>query len=206
MRAEDSDDAARSAFAIRWDRPWRFDSSRASGYAGAMTRITKVTVLAAALLVSIGGGLAVAQVAGATAWTTDFRGPGMCLDVVNGGPDDRMTHLVPCGAFTGQRWSTASVAGGWSTLTTEFRGPGMCLDVINGGPLDGYTRLEPCGNFSGQHWHLRPEAGGAVRLTTEFRGEGMCLDVTNGGPRDGYTHLTPCGAFTGQLWHAQRPL
>lgn len=69
-----------------------------------MTRATKLTVLAATLLLSIGGGIAAAQVAGATAWTTDFRGPGMCLDVVNGGPRDGYTHLTPCGAFTGQLW------------------------------------------------------------------------------------------------------
>jgi hypothetical protein len=36
--------------------------------------------------------------------TTKFRGPGMCLDVFNGGPNDRQPHLAPCGNFSGQFW------------------------------------------------------------------------------------------------------
>ena len=36
--------------------------------------------------------------------TTQFRGPGMCLDIFNGGPDDNQPHLIPCANYSGQFW------------------------------------------------------------------------------------------------------
>jgi hypothetical protein len=36
--------------------------------------------------------------------TTVFRGPSICLDIFNGGPNNNQPHLVPCADFTGQRW------------------------------------------------------------------------------------------------------
>jgi hypothetical protein len=41
---------------------------------------------------------------GPTRLTTEFRGPGLCLDVVNGGPRNNFVELRPCGNFTGQMW------------------------------------------------------------------------------------------------------
>ena len=42
---------------------------------------------------------------GAIRLTTKFRGPGMCLDIFNGGANDNQPHLVPCSDFTGQLWT-----------------------------------------------------------------------------------------------------
>jgi hypothetical protein len=37
--------------------------------------------------------------------TTEFRGPNMCLDVVNGGRDNNDTQLTSCGNYSGQIWT-----------------------------------------------------------------------------------------------------
>jgi hypothetical protein len=34
----------------------------------------------------------------------DFRGPAMCLDIFNGGPDDNQPHLAQCADLSGQLW------------------------------------------------------------------------------------------------------
>ncbi len=47
------------------------------------------------------------QPAGHYQLTTAFRGPRMCLDVVNGGPRNNQAELRPCGNFTGQQWFAA---------------------------------------------------------------------------------------------------
>jgi hypothetical protein len=36
--------------------------------------------------------------------TTKFRGPGMCLDIFNGGRNNNQPHLAKCDNFTGQLW------------------------------------------------------------------------------------------------------
>ena len=36
--------------------------------------------------------------------TTLFRGPGMCLDIFNGGPNNDQPHLTKCSNFSGQLW------------------------------------------------------------------------------------------------------
>ena len=79
----------------------------------------------------------------------------MCLDVMNGGPNNNMVHLAPCGNYSGQFWRLNEEREGVYRLTTEFRGPGMCLDVVNGGPDNNDARLAPCGNYSGQFWTVR---------------------------------------------------
>lgn len=33
-----------------------------------------------------------------------FRGPRMCLDIVNGGPRNNFAALRRCGNFSGQQW------------------------------------------------------------------------------------------------------
>ncbi len=37
--------------------------------------------------------------------TTQFRGPGNCLDVFNGGPSNNMPQLRGCGNYSGQFWN-----------------------------------------------------------------------------------------------------
>lgn len=147
-----------------------------------------------------------AQNAAPMVWTTAFRGPDMCLDVVNGGAFDGFTILQQCGNFSGQHWFARPAASGWMEFTTEWRGPAMCLDVVNGGEYDTLTRLQPCENRTGQHWRIAPGGDGTLRLTTEFRGEGMCLDVVNGGAWDRLTRLEPCEGRTGQQWSSRNAL
>jgi hypothetical protein len=82
-----------------------------------------------------------------------LRGPGMCLDIFDGGPNDSEPHLVNCSNFPGQLWNIME-NGDLARLTTKFRGPGMCLDIFNGGPDDNQPQLRYCGDFSGQLWTL----------------------------------------------------
>jgi hypothetical protein len=42
--------------------------------------------------------------------TTLFRGPGMCLDVFNGGPDNNQPHLANCVNFSGQLWTLSKTS------------------------------------------------------------------------------------------------
>lgn len=120
-----------------------------------MTRGARLVSIVTVLALAVPAATVLAQGVGASPvrLTTEFRGPGMCLDVVNGGPGNNRTHLQPCGNFSGQHWIATPLGNGYSTLTTAFRGPGFCLDVVNGGPDDGQTELQPCGNCSGQNWH-----------------------------------------------------
>jgi hypothetical protein len=37
--------------------------------------------------------------------TTRFRGPGICLDIFNGGPDNNQPHLAKCDDLSGQLWT-----------------------------------------------------------------------------------------------------
>ena len=36
--------------------------------------------------------------------STDFRGPGMQLDIANGGAMNNFSHLAPAGNYSGQYW------------------------------------------------------------------------------------------------------
>lgn len=137
--------------------------------------------------------------AGPTRLTTEFRGAGMCLDVVNGGPTNHQAHLDTCQNVSGQSWIFEPAAGGMYRIHTEFTGPQRCLDI---NPSDNRAEFRPCGNFTGQLWRLTPGDNGTARLSTQFRGPGMCLDVVNGGPRNNFVELRPCGNFSGQLWHS----
>src|SRR5262245_38979540 len=101
--------------------------------------------------------------------STLFRGPGLVLDVINGGAQNDMTRLEPSQEVTGQFWRIAPAGGGYYRLSTLFRGLSLCLDIHNGGPLNDQPHLAPCGNFSGQLWTLTEE-GGHVKLKTQFRG------------------------------------
>jgi hypothetical protein len=131
--------------------------------------------------------------------STAFRGPGLVLDVINGGPQNNMTRLERSQEVTGQFWRIAPAGGGYYRLTTLFRGSTMCLDIHNGGPLNDQPHLAQCANFSGQFWTLTEE-GGRVKLKTQFRGPGMCLDIFNGGPSNNQPHLVNCANFSGQQW------
>jgi hypothetical protein len=87
--------------------------------------------------------------------STQFRGPGMKLDVFNGGPRNNQVHLVPCGNYSGQNW-LLSQSNGWYRLTTQFRGTGACLDIFNGGEDNNQPHLTDCANYSGQFWKIYP--------------------------------------------------
>jgi hypothetical protein len=130
-----------------------------------------------------------------------FGGSDMCLDVVNGGPDDKQTRLAPCGNFSGQFWTVTAHDDGHYTFTTDFLGPGFCLDVVNGSE----TGLAPCGNFSGQIWRQTSDgSGGGTQLTQDFL-SGMCLDTVNGGPRNNFVELRSCAHVSGQFWFLTLP-
>ena len=131
--------------------------------------------------------------------TTEFRGPKMCLDVVNGGPRNNQVWLDTCQNVTGQSWTFEPAGDDTYRMKTEFRGKKMCLDI---NPEDDRAEFRPCGNYSGQFWRLTPGPDDTARLTTEFRGPKMCLDVVNGGKRNNFVGLSPCGNFTGQFWNA----
>jgi len=130
---------------------------------------------------------------------TEFRGPGLSLDVFNGGPRNDLTHLAPRQDVSGQYWRFTPAADGSYRITTMFRGSDMCLDVFNGGPRNNQPHLAPCANVSGQHWLVMAD-GPWFRLATRFRGRGMCLDIFNGGDDDNQPHLAPCGNYSGQHW------
>jgi hypothetical protein len=75
-----------------------------------MTHRARIVLIVIVLALTGSAATALAQGLGATPLrlTTEFRGPGMCLDVVNGGPDDGQTELQPCGDFSGQLWHTSA--------------------------------------------------------------------------------------------------
>jgi len=39
---------------------------------------------------------------------SQFRGPGQCLDIFNGGAGNNQPHLTNCANFTGQQWVLSS--------------------------------------------------------------------------------------------------
>ena len=84
--------------------------------------------------------------------STRFRGPGMKLDVFNGGARNNMTHLEPDQDVSGQLWRFRGNADGTFRLSTSFRGPSMCLDIFNGGPNNNQPHLAHCANLTGQLW------------------------------------------------------
>ncbi|MEQ9243294.1 RICIN domain-containing protein [Roseovarius indicus] len=160
---------------------------------------TAIASLATAVLTALASPAAALDTSVFYKLSTDFRGTGMPLDIVNGGPMNNFSHLAPAGNYSGQFWRLEPAGAGLYRLSTEFRGTNMCLDVVNGGNLNNLTHLTPCGNYSGQLWHITQDSG-FYRLTTDFRGAGMCLDVFNGGNLDNYTHLTDCANYSGQFW------
>ena len=131
--------------------------------------------------------------------STEFRGAGMKLDVLNEGPKNDMTHLRPDQDVSGQFWRFVGNGDGTFRLSTLFRGPDMCLDIFNGGPNNNRPHLTKCDNVSGQLWNVKPD-GDAFRLTTKLRGPSMCLDIFNGGSNNNQPHLAKCANFSGQFW------
>ena len=131
--------------------------------------------------------------------STQFRGSGMKLDIINGGPKNNLTQLEPDQKSSGQFWRLVKNADGTFRLSTPFRGPDMCLDIFDGGPNNNQPHLAECANVSGEMWNFREE-GNSVRLTTMFRGPDMCLDIFDGGPNNNQPHLAECANVSGQLW------
>jgi hypothetical protein len=96
--------------------------------------------IAAIMGLALGG---VAQAAPLRIYT-QWHGPELRLDVVNGGAFDNFVHLAPAADVSGQAWTMIPDSQGTFRLTTEFRGKDMCLDVVrvkNGGGLDGFLKL-----------------------------------------------------------------
>ena len=149
--------------------------------------------IAAIMGLALGG---VAQAAPLRIYT-QWHGPELRLDIVNGGELDNFVHLAPAADVSGQAWTMSPDSQGTFRLTTEFRGKDMCLDVVDKGPMEGFLKLTACGNHSGQYWTSADE-GGWLRLRPQFRK--LCLDVVNGGPQDGFAHMAECGDFSGQHW------
>ena len=146
------------------------------------------------------GTAAMAEAADYKRLSTQWKGPNMPLDIINGGARNNFAQLAKKDDVSGQMWKITK-ADDWLNLTTEFRGDKMCLDVENGGNMNNFVKLERCENNSGQSWKITKAGDGDyVRLTTEFRGAGMCLDIVNGGARDGMAQLTKCSDVSGQLW------
>ena len=128
---------------------------------------------------------------------TKFSGPGMCLDVINGGARNNTTHLVTCGDYSGQKWRFISADRGFYRLTTRFRGAQMCLDVYDDGPRKNEVYLTPCADYSGQFWRVQQNHKW-YRLTNSFLGTQSCLTIA------GSPHLMPCTNSLRQLWLLQR--
>jgi hypothetical protein len=126
--------------------------------------------------------------------STEFRGTGMPMDVINGGPQNNQVRLDSDQNVSGQFWNfvPANVSGSY-VLKSQFRGSGMCLDI---NPPTNRPELRGCGAFAGQLWQLRQE-GNWVKLSTQFRGPDVCLDID---PASNQPELRGCGAFTGQNW------
>ncbi|WP_183513403.1 RICIN domain-containing protein [Methylobacterium brachythecii] len=162
-----------------------------------MNRIVSSLTAAAMFLLGAAGA---SQASDYRRLTTQWKGPGMSLDIVNGGARNNFAQIAKTEDVTGQSWKMTN-SDGWLHLTTEFRGAKMCLDVENGGDMNNFVKLERCENNSGQSWKMmKSSEGGFVRLTTEFRGPNLCLDIVNGGPRNGMAQLTKCEDVSGQLW------
>lgn len=134
---------------------------------------------------------------------TVFQGPGLSLDVINDGTNNRVI-MAPSGNFTGQYWRFEPVAGrpGNYRMFSFWRGPSVALDIINGGADNNQPILAPVGNFTGQLWSLTalPEFAGSVALTTEFRGPNLALEGA-GGSTANRPVLATFGPFSGQAWN-----
>ena len=130
---------------------------------------------------------------------TEFTGPGMCLDVINGGKRNNTTRLVTCADNLGQYWRFIPADQGFYRLTTWLRGAQMCLSDYNGVTV----KLDPCADNRGQLWQMNQDRK-SYRLTTSLRGPKNCLDIHNGGSYDGSPHLISCAKYSGQLWSFQR--
>ena len=63
-------------------------------------------------------------------FTTSWQGPGISLDVVNDGRNNKL-QLAPTGDYGGQYWRVAPAGNGYYRLTTKWQGPGKSLDVAD---------------------------------------------------------------------------
>ena len=92
--------------------------------------------------------------------STQFRGPDMCADIFNGGPNDAQVHLTRRGNLSGQSWLIRETSepppftnSFFARLSTEFRGPDMCLDRLESGETF-FVRLAARANTARQVWLL----------------------------------------------------
>ncbi|MEL7485867.1 MAG: ricin-type beta-trefoil lectin domain protein [Pseudomonadota bacterium] len=135
---------------------------------------------------------------------TDFRGPNMRLDVINGGSQNNTTRLTPANNYSGQFWRFVPSERGGYRLVTLFRGDNMCLDVFASGSRAGQPYLRPCSTSSGRDWQVRVANSARFRLTTQFNGREQCLDIFNGGASNNMPRLSNCANYSGQFWSITR--
>lgn len=132
--------------------------------------------------------------------STEFRGPNMKLDVINGGAKDKLTRLT-AGQFIGHGWQLGKpYSDGYFKIGNRFNGNGFCLDVGNGGAIDNQPQIRRCGDFTGQLWKVTA-FGPYYQFKTKFRGDTFCLDIFSDGLNVNQPHLAPCDTgLSGQRW------
>ena len=131
-------------------------------------------------------------------FTTQWRGDGKSLDIVNDGKSNNQLILADTGNFSGQRWRITPVGDGYYRLTAEWQGNAKSIDVVNAGK-NNQLIMADTGNYSGQFWKITSLGGGYYRLTTQWQGDGKSLDIVNDG-KNNQVILADTGNFSGQSW------
>lgn len=101
---------------------------------------------------------------------------GMCLDVINGGPDDGKLGFMLCAKVSGHAWEFRPLATPGTFQLASILRPGQCADIINGGADDNDARLAPCANASGQIWVFEPVDSGLPWLAAAPKPVVLVLD------------------------------
>lgn len=108
--------------------------------------------------------------------------PGMALDVVNDGNQERdaRIQMAADGDFSGQYWQfrPSKFSPGTYNLCTMWLGASRVLDVYG----DDKTRphLTAAGNYSGQQWHVESRSDGGFKMTNNYSGS-LVLSADAGG-------------------------
>lgn len=90
--------------------------------------------------------------------TSMFRGPWVCLDVVNeGGFLKGGAEMRPCTGAPTQSWRLVREDKSFRLLNAAS-GSELCLEALTGGGEDGLAAMRPCGYFGTQFWVLVPTA------------------------------------------------
>lgn len=90
--------------------------------------------------------------------TSMFRGPWVCLDVVNeGGFLKGGAEMRPCNGAPTQSWRLEREDNAFRIFNAAS-GRELCLESLTGGGEDGLAAMRPCGYFGTQFWVLAPTA------------------------------------------------